>query len=156
MRSSKVLGEEARAPGAHSDSARRAEVQRDRSIVSCTYIDLVRVLYAEYLRSQRPKGTQPVSPADKDIVEQSGLAVVECSWARLDEVPFNRIASPHERLREFLLRNHPFSGPITCLGFPPCICAACVYAQASHTMCTASVKCKTCEICSDPTMVHMK
>ncbi|TBU24618.1 hypothetical protein BD311DRAFT_857199 [Dichomitus squalens] len=45
-----------------------------------------------------PKGTQPVSPADKDIVAQSGLAVVECSWARLEEVPFNRIASPHERL----------------------------------------------------------
>lgn len=36
----------------------------------------------------------------------SGLAVVECSWARLDEVPFNKIKSPYERLRAFLT---PFS-----------------------------------------------
>lgn len=49
-----------------------------------------------------PKGTQPVSPADRDMVAQSGLAVVECSWARLDEVPFNKIASPNERLRMYV------------------------------------------------------
>jgi hypothetical protein len=48
----------------------------------------------------RPKGTQPISPADRDIVGVSGIAVVECSWARLDEVPFGKIASPHERLRK--------------------------------------------------------
>jgi pre-rRNA-processing protein TSR3 len=45
-----------------------------------------------------PKGTIPVSPADKDLIAAAGLAVVECSWARLDDVPFNKIASPHERL----------------------------------------------------------
>ncbi|PIL34458.1 hypothetical protein GSI_03234 [Ganoderma sinense ZZ0214-1] len=54
-----------------------------------------------------PKGTQPVSPADKDIVAQNGLAVVECSWARLDEVPFNRISSPHERLLPYLVATNP-------------------------------------------------
>jgi hypothetical protein len=30
----------------------------------------------------------------------SGLAVVECSWARLDDVPFGKIKSPYERLCE--------------------------------------------------------
>lgn len=40
-----------------------------------------------------------MSPADRDIVAKDGLAVVECSWARLDDVPFSKIASPHERLR---------------------------------------------------------
>ena len=47
-----------------------------------------------------PKGTLPISPADRDVVEANGIAVVECSWARLDEVPFGKIASPHERLCE--------------------------------------------------------
>ena len=47
---------------------------------------------------RRPKGTQVVSPADREIIEKNGLAVVECSWARLDDVPFGKIASPAERL----------------------------------------------------------
>ncbi|KAF5323271.1 hypothetical protein D9619_013476 [Psilocybe cf. subviscida] len=42
-----------------------------------------------------PKGTVPVSPADKDIIAAAGLAVFECSWARLDDVPFNKIAMPY-------------------------------------------------------------
>jgi hypothetical protein len=48
-----------------------------------------------------PKGTVPVAPCDREIVGMSGVAVVECSWARLDEVPFQKIKSPHERLRKY-------------------------------------------------------
>lgn len=54
-----------------------------------------------------PKGTLPISPSDRPIVEAAGLAVVECSWARLDEVPFNKIASPHERLLPYLIATNP-------------------------------------------------
>ncbi|WWC60315.1 uncharacterized protein I303_102886 [Kwoniella dejecticola CBS 10117] len=54
-----------------------------------------------------PKGKKPISPSDDDIVQMSGLAVVECSWARLDEVPFNKIKSPYERLLPFLIASNP-------------------------------------------------
>jgi pre-rRNA-processing protein TSR3 len=33
--------------------------------------------------------------------------VVECSWARLEEVPFNKISSPHERLRKPKMLSRP-------------------------------------------------
>jgi len=34
-------------------------------------------------------------------VEENGLAVVECSWVRLEEIPWRKIKSPHERVREY-------------------------------------------------------
>jgi ribosome biogenesis protein Tsr3 len=58
----------------------------------------------------RPNAVRVLSPADKELMDKGGLAVVECSWARLSEIPFSKIASPHERLRAF-------SHPITDLPF---------------------------------------
>jgi ribosome biogenesis protein Tsr3 len=49
-----------------------------------------------------PKGTSVVCPDDREIVAKGGVAVVECSWARLEEIPFHKIKSPHERLCVFL------------------------------------------------------
>ncbi|KAJ8581909.1 DUF367-domain-containing protein [Rhizopogon salebrosus TDB-379] len=54
-----------------------------------------------------PKATLVASPADRDIVARDGVAVVECSWARLDDVPFSKIASPHERLLPYLIATNP-------------------------------------------------
>ncbi|CAA7268273.1 unnamed protein product [Cyclocybe aegerita] len=54
-----------------------------------------------------PKGKQVISPSDRQIVLDGGLAVVECSWARLDDVPFNKIASPNERLLPYLVATNP-------------------------------------------------
>lgn len=54
-----------------------------------------------------PNATQALSPADKDIIDKGGLAVVECSWARLSEIPFSKIASPHERLLPYLVATNP-------------------------------------------------
>ena len=50
----------------------------------------------------RPQGKQVISPSDRETIQSAGLAVVECSWARLDDIPFHKIASPHERIRQFL------------------------------------------------------
>ena len=35
-----------------------------------------------------PNGTKSVSPADADILDEHGLSVIDCSWARLAEIPF--------------------------------------------------------------------
>jgi len=50
-----------------------------------------------------PNGKHTISPADKDLMEQFGAAVVECSWARVQEVPFSRIGGKCERLLPYLV-----------------------------------------------------
>ncbi|CAH2352143.1 18S rRNA aminocarboxypropyltransferase [[Candida] railenensis] len=54
-----------------------------------------------------PNGKGVVCPDDREIVEGNGSAVVECSWARLDEVPFNKIGGKHERLLPYLVAANP-------------------------------------------------
>ena len=34
-----------------------------------------------------PSGTRTISPEDADLLRAGGLACVNCSWNRLDEVP---------------------------------------------------------------------
>ena len=55
-----------------------------------------------FFLKKSPKGKQILSPSDRQYILNAGVAVVECSWARLDDVPFSKIASPHERLRTYL------------------------------------------------------
>lgn len=50
-----------------------------------------------------PNGKGVVCPNDREIVETLGAAVVECSWARLDEIPFNKIGGKNERLLPYLV-----------------------------------------------------
>lgn len=50
-----------------------------------------------------PNGKGVVCPDDREIVETNGAAVVECSWARVDEVPFGKIGGKHERLLPYLV-----------------------------------------------------
>jgi pre-rRNA-processing protein TSR3 len=33
-----------------------------------------------------PNGEKTVSPEDREIVDTLGISVIDCSWARLDEV----------------------------------------------------------------------
>ena len=53
---------------------------------------------ADYLYLYSPKAKNILSGADKGLLEQYGAAVVECSWNRVDEVPFSRIGGKCERL----------------------------------------------------------
>lgn len=50
-----------------------------------------------------PNGKHTISPADKDLLDTYGAAVVECSWARTGEVQWNKVGGKCERLLPYLV-----------------------------------------------------
>eukprot|EP00891_Asterochloris_glomerata_P004300 jgi/Astpho2/4300/gw1.00064.100.1_t len=54
-----------------------------------------------------PNGKRCVSVEDQELIAAKGLAVVDCSWNRLDDVPFNRIKGAAPRLLPWLVAANP-------------------------------------------------
>jgi pre-rRNA-processing protein TSR3 len=50
-----------------------------------------------------PEAKIAVSPADVDILETGGVSLIDCSWARLQEIPFKQMTSGHHRLLPFMV-----------------------------------------------------
>lgn len=50
-----------------------------------------------------PNGKHVISPADRDLLDAYGAAVVECSWARTKEVAWNKVGGRCERLLPYLV-----------------------------------------------------
>lgn len=56
-----------------------------------------------------PIGNKCVSPEDKEIVRMKGIAVVDCSWACIDETPIAALKAQHGRLLPFLVAANPIN-----------------------------------------------
>ncbi|KAI5669954.1 hypothetical protein M9H77_19807 [Catharanthus roseus] len=54
-----------------------------------------------------PAGQQCVSREDQNLINSKGLAVVDCSWARLDDVPFAKLRCAAPRLLPWLVAANP-------------------------------------------------
>lgn len=81
----------------------------------CTGRKLIRMHLCRELRTRTafsgivlsPNATSCVSPRDRDVVMENGIAVVDCSWAELDKVPFHKMRAYHNRLLPYLVAANP-------------------------------------------------
>ncbi|KAG8199579.1 hypothetical protein JTE90_009416 [Oedothorax gibbosus] len=56
-----------------------------------------------------PAATKCVGPQDKEIIEEHGAAVVDCSWAMLEQTPFSKMKGNNLRLLPYLVATNPIN-----------------------------------------------
>ena len=54
-----------------------------------------------------PIATKCLGPDDKHLIEQYGIAVVDCSWAKLEDTPFSKMKASFTRLLPYLIATNP-------------------------------------------------
>lgn len=87
-----------------------------------------------------PMGTVAVSPTDRSILQLSGLSLIDCSWARLSEIPFSQMnpTSSHHRLLPFLVAantvNYGRPSKLSCVEAAAATLYICDYKDAAHRL----------------------
>ena len=56
-----------------------------------------------------PFGDRCISYEDHNVISSRGLAVVDCSWAKLDDTPFSRVKAYQHRLLPYLVAANPIN-----------------------------------------------
>lgn len=46
---------------------------------------------------------------DREIVQRNGCAVIDCSWARVDNAPYDRMKTPNPRCLPFFVAANPIN-----------------------------------------------
>lgn len=59
--------------------------------------------------SLTPTAVKCLTPNDRKIIEKSGLAVVDCSWANISTTPLRSLKTAHSRLLPFLVAANPIN-----------------------------------------------
>merc|ERR1711972_695692 len=54
-----------------------------------------------------PRGTSTLSPADRQVMQDAGATVIDCSWARVEELNFNKMKCAEPRLLPWLVAANP-------------------------------------------------
>ena len=78
-----------------------------RKLSRLGYVDTIRVGKSFRGLVLSPRGKGSVCKKDIDIIKSKGLSVIDCSWARLDEVPFAKLRGGSHRLLPFLVAANP-------------------------------------------------
>mgnify|MGYP000037489715 FL=1 len=54
-----------------------------------------------------PYATKPVSCEDVPIIQNQGICLIECSWAKIDQLNFRRLHNGNERTLPYLVAANP-------------------------------------------------